>query len=292
MNSSPPCRLTVSERRTDASSRPATDRSSSSPIAWPQTSLICLKWSTSRNRTASRWPLRFAAAIALASRSSRRARFGRSVSGSWSASCCRSSWCRAADSHALHLGAGKGEEQKGQKQACPERGLAGLQCDIGSRRQPNDDLPRLSGDLYRLGRLVAKEATPGRRGIVHRAGIRPFVVVNLEGHRLVCRRDDVQHVVHVDRAQHEPGQRAPALCHRRHASATLKDRDEKQQRRPGRIARGRRERHASSQYGLARVAGALERGPRHSISRQIEADAVAIPGVARLEEHHGITVRS
>ena len=52
-NSSPPCRLTVSELRTQATNRCATDCSKLSPIAWPSESLMCLNRSMSRNSTAS-----------------------------------------------------------------------------------------------------------------------------------------------------------------------------------------------------------------------------------------------
>ena len=52
-NSSPPCRLTVSELRTHIVKPAPTARSSSSPTRCPSESLMCLKRSRSRNRTAS-----------------------------------------------------------------------------------------------------------------------------------------------------------------------------------------------------------------------------------------------
>ena len=49
-NSSPPWRLTVSDRRTPASKRSATDLSNLSPIACPSESLMCLKSSKSKKQ--------------------------------------------------------------------------------------------------------------------------------------------------------------------------------------------------------------------------------------------------
>ncbi|MNH34126.1 hypothetical protein D3C79_947010 [compost metagenome] len=51
-NSSPPRRATRSCSRSWARMRSATLISTSSPTAWPKLSLICLKWSLSRNSTA------------------------------------------------------------------------------------------------------------------------------------------------------------------------------------------------------------------------------------------------
>jgi hypothetical protein len=48
----PPNRPTASVRRTRSRRRPATRASAWSPTAWPNASLISLKWSTSMTRTA------------------------------------------------------------------------------------------------------------------------------------------------------------------------------------------------------------------------------------------------
>ena len=90
-NSSPPSRLTVSDRRTQAINRPATDCSSLSPTPWPSESLIFLKWSKSTNITASCLPWRSASAIACVSRSLNSTRFGKSVRTSCCAECAISS---------------------------------------------------------------------------------------------------------------------------------------------------------------------------------------------------------
>ena len=94
-NSSPPSRQTVSLARTAPSTLPATWRSSSSPTSWPCRSLICLKWSRSRNISARQPPLRRASCSACCRRSWSSRRLGRPVSGScwaWRAS-VRASSC-------------------------------------------------------------------------------------------------------------------------------------------------------------------------------------------------------
>ena len=90
-NSSPPCRLTVSELRTQERSLRATERSNSSPIAWPRESLMCLKRSKSMNSSATELPLRCARMMACSSRSLNKVRFGTSVRLSCNAS--RASFC-------------------------------------------------------------------------------------------------------------------------------------------------------------------------------------------------------
>ena len=84
-NSSPPRRATVSELRTQPSSRLATWRSSSSPAACPSESFTVLKSSRSTNRTAMPRPWRRVRATAWRTRSSNSERLGSAVSGSWKA---------------------------------------------------------------------------------------------------------------------------------------------------------------------------------------------------------------
>ena len=94
-NSSPPRRATVSAGRTVATIRWASAISSSSPAAWPKTSLTRLKLSTSTNSTAALPPSRSDIASAWRMRSRQSVRFARPVSESCSA-CWRicSSVCR------------------------------------------------------------------------------------------------------------------------------------------------------------------------------------------------------
>jgi len=84
-NSSPATRATTSLSRSRSRRTPATDRSSSSPIACPSESLTYLKWSRSRSRSAPRRPWRALRARWRESSSSRRRRLNRPVSGSRSA---------------------------------------------------------------------------------------------------------------------------------------------------------------------------------------------------------------
>ena len=85
--------------RTVSQSRPATARSSSSPAAWPKSSLTSLKSSRSTKRTATCVPARRDRARARSRCSVSIARFGRPVSASWKARCdsSASSCLRCAD---------------------------------------------------------------------------------------------------------------------------------------------------------------------------------------------------
>ena len=69
--------------------------STSSPMAWPSSSLISLKWSRSTNSRPTRLPLRLALAMACSRRSKNSRRLGRPVSGSW--------WARRSSSMRFSL---------------------------------------------------------------------------------------------------------------------------------------------------------------------------------------------
>ena len=88
INSSPPRRPTVSPLRTTLRKRTAASIKSLSPVSWPNESLIFLKSSRSRNRTATTSSLRCASFNSCDKRSSARKRLGRSVSVS------KCAWCR------------------------------------------------------------------------------------------------------------------------------------------------------------------------------------------------------
>ena len=81
-NSSPPMRATVSCSRTCWRMRRATAMSSSSPMPCPSESLMFLKWSRSRNISASGSPPRSAMLRSCAKRSLSKARLGSPVSRS------------------------------------------------------------------------------------------------------------------------------------------------------------------------------------------------------------------
>ncbi len=90
-NSSPPIRATVSMGRRAATSLSATRRSTASPAACPSESFTHLNRSRSTKSTAVHRPERFAWDRACSIRSTRRARFGRPVSGSCVACVMRAS---------------------------------------------------------------------------------------------------------------------------------------------------------------------------------------------------------
>lgn len=108
MNSSPPSRATVSCARTAAFSRIASSTSTPSPARCPRESLTSLKWSRSRNISATHWLARRAAPRACSPRSPSRARFGSPVSESKCASrwICASDTQRALRSHKSRQSAG------------------------------------------------------------------------------------------------------------------------------------------------------------------------------------------
>ena len=93
-NSSPPTRAaSIPGRSTSAIRRPI-PRSSSSPAWWPRPSLTSLKRSRSMKNTETTSPRRCRRASPWPSRSRKRARFGKPVSGSCSAWCASSSSMR------------------------------------------------------------------------------------------------------------------------------------------------------------------------------------------------------
>ena len=95
-NSSPPNRATVSDGRTVARSRAAASTRIASPHACPSESLTSLKWSRSRNSSATLMPsTRSARLSAWPSRSTSSVRLGRPVSASCSV-WCSSSWALLA----------------------------------------------------------------------------------------------------------------------------------------------------------------------------------------------------
>ena len=81
-NSSPPSRPTLSLSRSASSTRAAVVRSRRSPASWPSESLITLKRSRSMNSTATSPPARRVRASAMPTRSRKRMRLGRPVTGS------------------------------------------------------------------------------------------------------------------------------------------------------------------------------------------------------------------
>ena len=95
MNSSPPKRASKFSASTHPASRRATSTRRQSPRTWPMVSLTRLKPSRSRNSTATRSVRPAGRARDWRSRSSKRARFGRWVSGSCTA------WCASLASSAL-----------------------------------------------------------------------------------------------------------------------------------------------------------------------------------------------
>ena len=86
MNSSPPSREMVSCSRTTARRRAASCTSTASPTRWPSESLIFLKWSRSRNISATEVCARAARCRAVAQRSASSRRLGRPVRASKCAS--------------------------------------------------------------------------------------------------------------------------------------------------------------------------------------------------------------
>ncbi|MNG05824.1 hypothetical protein D3C84_890360 [compost metagenome] len=81
-NSSPPKRAIMSSSRRVLRIRSATTLSNWSPAAWPRLSLIRLKWSMSRNITASDWRFGSWLCRRWANISVKARRFSRLVSGS------------------------------------------------------------------------------------------------------------------------------------------------------------------------------------------------------------------
>ena len=94
-NSSPPKRATVSAGRTATSRRVPTSWRTVSPAAWPRLSFTVLKSSRSMNMTPMEGPPRSERMIECCTRSAKRARLARFVTGSWKA------WCASCSSNAL-----------------------------------------------------------------------------------------------------------------------------------------------------------------------------------------------
>ena len=127
-NSSPPKRATVSPGRRATARRSAMATSSRSPRPWPRLSFTTLKWSRSRNSTATRRLWRRARASAPSSRSSSSVRLGRPVSGSWVA------WWASRCSNALRsLMSWRIAEKYG-----PSSVVAGVQQHLGGHRHEPD----------------------------------------------------------------------------------------------------------------------------------------------------------
>lgn len=100
-NSSPPTRASTSPGRSAPRMALATSRSTASPAAWPQPSLMALKWSMSSMAPTTGRPSRDTAARAALAASVKPVRLGRPVSGSrWAAAASsassRSRWRRVA----------------------------------------------------------------------------------------------------------------------------------------------------------------------------------------------------
>ena len=135
-NSSPPKRASVSPMRNVLFSRSAIARSIWSPAAWPRLSLMSLKRSMSTNSNPRVESERSSRPRACTSRSSRRVRFGRSVSGScsaWWASAISAVFCFVMSCAVPRI-----------RTTSPPGPISGLPCERSQRSVPATGMMRWS----------------------------------------------------------------------------------------------------------------------------------------------------